>query len=85
MQNIKSIDDGVYYHEVIIHERYFFNPLDVIHTQNAKNLWMSVKTQLRHHYEPKSTIMGLILQNSCLNKENLYPDTLVIIAKFYNI
>ncbi len=45
---IENLQDGIYSHSVVIHERNFVNPLDNdIHTQNIENLWMRDKRKLR--------------------------------------
>ena len=48
---IENLQDGIYSHSVVIHERNFVNPQDNdIHTQNIENLWMRVKRKLRQQF-----------------------------------
>ncbi|XP_047127811.1 uncharacterized protein LOC124808650 [Hydra vulgaris] len=48
---IERLNDGIYFHAVVIHERHFVDPLDnEIHTQNIENLWMRAKCKLRQQF-----------------------------------
>ena len=50
-RNIEDIDNGVYTHDIIVHETNFVDPADeTIHTQNVENLWMRVKRKLRRQF-----------------------------------
>ena len=43
-RGIVNIDNGIYTHSTIIHERNFVDPNDAtVHTQNVENLWMRAK------------------------------------------
>ena len=44
-QQIPNIQNGIYTHEVVIHERHFVDPN--INTQRVKNMWMRAKRQLK--------------------------------------
>ena len=49
--HIEELGNGIYTHDVIVHERHFVDPEDInIHTQNVENLWMRVKRKLRRQY-----------------------------------
>ncbi|XP_065642327.1 uncharacterized protein LOC136073956 [Hydra vulgaris] len=48
---IENIQDGIYSHAVIVHERHFVDPLDEeVHTQNVENLWMRVRRKLQRQF-----------------------------------
>jgi len=49
--NIHAIGDGIYTHDVIVHDRHFVDPTDEeIHTQNIENMWMRAKCKLRRQF-----------------------------------
>lgn len=46
-----DIEDGIYMHSVVVHERNFVDPVDPeIHTQNIENLWMRAKRKLKRQF-----------------------------------
>ncbi|XP_047143060.1 male abnormal protein mab-31 [Hydra vulgaris] len=48
---IENLQNGIYSHAVVVHERNFVDPLDdEVHTQNVENLWMRVKRKLRRQF-----------------------------------
>ena len=48
---IETIHNGIYTHQVIIHSDNFVDPYDKnIHTQNIENLWSRVKYKFRKQY-----------------------------------
>lgn len=48
---IDQINDGIYTHDTVIHERNFVDPDDRdVHTQNIENLWMRAKRKLKRQF-----------------------------------
>ena len=46
--HIDEINDGIYIHDVIVHQRNSVDPDDpIVHTQNIENTWMRAKKKLR--------------------------------------
>jgi transposase-like protein len=46
--NIANIDNGIYAHDVVIHQENFVNPLNSdIHTQNVESMWNRMKRFMR--------------------------------------
>ena len=49
--NLDQFNDGVYLHDVVIHEQNFVDPLHPeIRTQNEDNIWMRAKRKLRRQF-----------------------------------
>jgi transposase-like protein len=49
--NVRNIGEGLYEHQVIIHDENFVDPNDRnVHTQNVENMWMRVKRKLRKQF-----------------------------------
>ena len=47
----ENTHDGIYSHEIIIHQQHFVNPLNnEVHTQNVENMWMRLKRKLRQQF-----------------------------------
>ncbi|XP_065652014.1 uncharacterized protein LOC136079718 [Hydra vulgaris] len=54
---LDNLQDGIYSHSVVVHERNFVNPLDSdVHTQNVENLWMRVKRKLRQQFGTRENL-----------------------------
>ena len=50
-RNINTYQDGIYQHEVVIHEHNFVDPYDRdIHTQNVESMWSRAKRMFRKMY-----------------------------------
>ena len=48
---IENIHDGIYSHEIIIHQQHFVDPLNnEVYTQNVENMWMRLKRKLRQQF-----------------------------------
>ena len=48
---IEHIQNGIYTHEVIIHDRNFVAPVDpAINTQKVENMWMRAKRHLKYMF-----------------------------------
>ena len=55
--HIDQIGNGIYMHDVIIHQRNFVDPVDrEIHTENVENMWMRAKRKLRRQFGTSSDL-----------------------------
>ena len=87
---IDQIEDGIYKHDVIIHDnnnfvRYRVNDDDV-HTQSIENLWKHMKNKLRRQNGTSSALFkGYIYEFQWRHRtENrLFQNFMVLIAKYY--
>ena len=48
---LENIGDGIYLHDVVVHDDHFVDPDDrTIHTNNVENMWMCAKHQLKRNF-----------------------------------
>ena len=56
-RNINTYQDGIYQHEVVIHEHNFVDPYDRdIHTQNVESMWSRAKRMFRKMYATSTAL-----------------------------
>lgn len=62
-RNVSLLRNGVYDHSVVIHERYFVDPIDrENHTQNCENMWMRAKRKLKRQFGTSDALFPSYLQ-----------------------
>ena len=89
-RNIENIDNGVYTHDIIVHETNLVDPADeTIHTQNVENLWMRVKRKLRRQFGTSEQLFtSYIKEFMWLNnfkEKNPFSTLIVCVTELYNL
>lgn len=86
--NIERIDNGIYIHDVVVHQRHFVDPDDRnIHTENVENMWMRAKRKLRRQFGTSralftSYLHEFVFRNRFRN-EDMFQTLLHIVSENY--
>lgn len=84
-----DIENGIYTHSVIVHERHFVDPEDAeIHTQNIENMWMRSKRKSKRQFGASSALFPsylseLAYRNSHRDLRFIFGSFLLRIGKSY--
>ena len=61
--DIDQLANGVYAHDVVVHENYFVDPdYPDIHTQNVENMWARLKRKFKRQYGTSSELFPTYLK-----------------------
>ena len=87
---IEDINDGIYTHQVIVHEEHFVDPDDpCIHTQNVENMWMRVKRKLRRQFGTSDALFTSYLHEFMwrghFKNVPTFSALILCIWQFYNV
>lgn len=88
--NIANIQNGIYIHSVVVHDRHFVDPDDPdVHTQTVENMWMRAKRKLRRQFGTSrelfpSYLHEFVFRNKFIN-DDMFWVMLVTIAANYPV
>jgi transposase-like protein len=69
-----TIEEYGFTHEVVIHERYFVDPLTGVHTNNVENYWMRCKRRLKRMFGTSYDLLPSHIDEFLWNER--YGDTI---------
>lgn len=88
--NIDNIGNGIYMHDVVVHQRNFVNPRNPdVHTENVENMWMRAKRKLRRQYGTshdlfQSYLYEFMFRNR-FRREDLFSNFLNAVNELYPV
>ena len=87
--NVATMNNGVYMHEVVVHEENFVDPIHAdIHTETIEGLWMQAKRKLRYQGGTSRNLFPSYLsafQWRFSNKSHIFGCYLQYLCENYNI
>jgi len=80
--NIEQIGNGIYMHDVIIHQQNFIDPYDSeIHTEAVENMWMRAKRKLRRQFGTSRELFPSYLHEFVFRNKFKDQDMFITILK----
>jgi len=86
--NLSRLQNGIYQHSVVVHERHFVDPVyPEVHTNNIENLWMRAKRKLRRQFGTYRQLFPSYLREfeyrSLVNDDDIFSHYLTVLAENY--
>jgi transposase-like protein len=88
--NIDRIGNGIYMHDVVVHQHHFVDPNDIdTQTENVENMWMRAKRKLRRQFGTSQALFTSYLHEFVFRNrfraENMFVTVLKIISDNYPV